>query len=271
VLDMGNFGSSLSMRGFVRMGSSLSVVGKTRLDGAVYFNDDDTYTTLSSSNLEFYVANYKVMTLEADGGILHGVWNHESTFSQSDRRLKRDIVPLQRTLRGLAPVAATQAKERHMQAIESATKAVKRDAAGDGAPGAGPDGALWLLRQLRPVSYSFKKGVESKFMRFGFLADDLESVVPSVVRTTSNQVLENQKAVVYQDLIALLAAAAQSQQLVLDQQQLVLDQLHLLLKEQNERQLKDNERQLGEMNELRAIVKEQQEMLTSLLKTEKAQ
>ena len=65
-------------------------------------------------------------------------------------------------------------------------------------------------RQLRPVSYYFKKGSESKYMRFGFIgqrqqrqqrraesraevwavsvptcsADDLESVLPQVVRTT---------------------------------------------------------------------------------------
>jgi hypothetical protein len=60
------------------------------------------------------------------------------------------------------------------------------------------------------VSYSFRKGAESKYMRFGFIADELESVVPEVVRTVGNQQVADQKAVVYQDLIALLYAAAQS-------------------------------------------------------------
>jgi len=64
------------------------------------------------------------------------------------------------------------------------------------------------------VSYSFKKGAESKYMRFGFIADELESVVPQVVRNVGNRNradFDDQKAVVYQDLIALLVAATQSQ------------------------------------------------------------
>merc|ERR1719324_1447481 len=87
------------------------------------------------------------------------------------------------------------------------------------------DGALWLLRQLRPVSYSFRRGMDSKFMRFGFIADELESVVPEVVRRPGDREVTDQKAVVYQDLIALLAAASQSQQKLIEQQQSRVDQL----------------------------------------------
>jgi hypothetical protein len=47
-------------------------------------------------------------------------------------------------------------------------------------------------------------------MRFGFIADELESVVPQVVRTVGDQQVADQKAVVYQDLIALLFSGAQS-------------------------------------------------------------
>jgi len=79
------------------------------------------------------------------------------------------------------------------------------------------DGALWLLRQLRPVSYSFRKGFESKYMRFGFIADELETVVPEVVRTAKKKDYDDQKSVMYQDLIALLTAATQSQQTIIEE------------------------------------------------------
>merc|ERR1719272_1404988 len=94
-----------------------------------------------------------------------------------------------------------------------------------GGKGASGDGALWLLRQLRPVSYSFRKGMDSKFMRFGFIADELESVVPEVVRRPGDREVTDQKAVVYQDLIALLAAASQSQQKLIESQQARVEQL----------------------------------------------
>lgn len=86
-------------------------------------------------------------------------------------------------------------------------------------------GALWMLRQLRPVSYYFKKGSESKYMRFGFIADELESVVPQVVRQGRSDELSNPKSVVYTDLIALLTAAAQGQQQVIERQQGRMDKL----------------------------------------------
>ncbi|OLP93749.1 hypothetical protein AK812_SmicGene24293 [Symbiodinium microadriaticum] len=69
-----------------------------------------------------------------------------------------------------------------------------------------------LRRQLRPVSYSFKAGSESKYMRFGFIADELETTVPQLVRSGG---LENAK----KDLIALLTAAGQSQQEVIENQE----------------------------------------------------
>jgi chromosome segregation ATPase len=81
------------------------------------------------------------------------------------------------------------------------------------------------------VSYSFKKGAESKYMRFGFIADELESVVPQVVRSVGNQQVADQKAVVYQDLIALLAAAQQSLSAVAETQQSRIGTMEATLKE----------------------------------------
>jgi hypothetical protein len=170
---------------------------------------DNSYVKYASSSMMFYVGGSKAMTIESDGGILHGSWNTEASLVTSDRRMKKEIKPLQRTLRAVVQQGTTGTPS--APATQQMTG------------GTGSDGALWLLRQLRPVSYSFKKGAESKYMRFGFIADELESVVPQVVRTTGQGERADQKAVVYQDLIALLAAAAQSQQAALETQQAALE------------------------------------------------
>lgn len=180
--------------------------------GKAQFKSSNTYIEeLTGPNrLEVYVSGTKSMTIETDGGQLHGSWNVESSLVTSDSRLKTNILPLQHTLRDV---------------IAPKTLAGAPPPAQPGAPGpaqpatAAPqaDGALWLLRELRPVSYSFKKGSDSKYMRFGFIADELETVVPQVVRTVGDRDVSSQKAVAYQDLIALLAAAAQSQQGVIDE------------------------------------------------------
>jgi len=181
----------------------------------------NTYITETSSGMEIYVSGTRAVTFEQSGGTLHGVWDADNALSLSDRRLKKDIVPLQRTLRdalsnALSDAASDKDKvdgamDAGLQQLSGAKAALK--------PGASAaDSTLWLLRQLRPVSYHFKKGAESKYMRFGFIADELESVVPQVVRSVGNRDYEDQKAVVYQDLIALLVAASQSQTQKLDEQ-----------------------------------------------------
>lgn len=183
-----------------------------RVPDKLAFNDQDTYLKDDGTSLKLYVNNMKVMTTESDGGIMHGSWMSEASLITSDRRMKKEIVPLQRTLRNIIPVTPQEAQER-------------RTKASDLAKGAGGDGAQWLLRQLRPVSYSFRKGAESKYMRFGFIADELESVVPQVVRTTGGGEVKDKKAIVYQDLIALLTAATQIQEQQLDTQSKLLEEV----------------------------------------------
>lgn len=89
------------------------------------------------------------------------------------------------------------------------------------------DSALWLLRQLRPVSFKFKTSADSKNMRFGFIADEVESVFPNLVRTAggTRTNLSNQKSVAYNDFIALLFAATQAQTEELDKMWKGLDGL----------------------------------------------
>jgi len=187
----------------------------------------NTYFKTGTNKLELTVGGTLTATFETDGGMLHGSWNVESAMVTSDRRLKRDIVPLQKTLRDVIYPRTSTEKEPKAPGGQVETQvpaSTMRTSLGIGRGGASEksDGALWLLRQLRPVSYSFRKGMDSKFMRFGFIADELENVIPEVVRRPGDREVTDQKAVVYQDLIALLAAAAQSQQQVIEQQQRVI-------------------------------------------------
>jgi len=239
--------------------------GARRLDG-----DEESGTggaesrrlTAGDGQMIFYVATAAgnpspQLTIETDGGILHGSWNLDAALITSDRRLKTNIVPLQRTLRDvIAP--------RGEQKVETSSKGVPAmPASGKGAAG---DGALWLLRQLRPVSYSFRKGQDSKFMRFGFIADELESVVPEVVRTGANKQVENQKAVVYQDLIALLAAASQSQQKLIEAQQSEVSQM-----KSEASQMKSEASQMKDMQKrmMEKIMKLEEEEAKKAKKTKK--
>jgi len=107
----------------------------------------------------------------------------------TDRRLKRNIQPLYETI-------ASRAKDRY---------------ADSGAPGPKPsegDQVKWLLRELRPVSFQLKRGAEAKYLKFGFIAQELETVFPNLVRTVAGDT----KAIASQDLIAVLTLAFQNLQ-----------------------------------------------------------
>jgi hypothetical protein len=67
----------------------------------------------------------------------------------------------------------------------------------------------WLLRELRPVSFQLKRGPEAKYLKFGFIAQELETVFPNLVRTSAK---DDTKAVASQDLIAVLTLAMQQLQ-----------------------------------------------------------
>jgi len=171
-------------------------------------------------------------------GILHGIWQADSAISTSDRRLKRNIAPLQ-----------TQLRKRQEEVRGSTTTGASRKAAQNLRGGKDDDGEstiAWVLRELRPVSFSFKASKEGKAVgptgpRYGFIAQEVEKVVPDVVRETGLPGDDGQqtKQLVYQDLIALLTLALKNQQgridmqgsTVLDVQQeveLLLEQADLL-------------------------------------------
>lgn len=222
IFDSMHIGSSLSLRGFVRSGSGLSVTDQLKVGNRVQF-DTNTYIYDGGSGLEVYVSSSKSMSFTSSGGTLHGTWTADNTISTSDRRLKQDITPLQRSLRS---------------AIEAKVAKTKSPEPAGGTKG---DSALWMLRQLRPVSFSFKKGVDSKHMRFGFIADELENVVPQVVRSIDRKDSDvpNLKGVVYQDLIALLTAATQAQNVRLDGFRARFDELTAELERMKQEEIQD--------------------------------
>jgi hypothetical protein len=191
VLDFLHLGSSLSLRSFARLGSSISVKGTTAVQNVIQFDSSN------SGTLEFQPTTGsmdKSLTLSATGGTLHGIWVADYTLTSSDRRLKQDISPL---LTDLLSVPDEQ----------------ETDAASE--PSA------WLLRQLRPVSFvrssQTKKDGKSR-REYGFIAQDLEKLLPDIVQPLQpgQGALIGQddlKGVAYIDLIALLTAFAQQEML----------------------------------------------------------
>lgn len=198
------FGSSLSVLDFVNLGSRLSVgsiKATTVSDGT-----GTTYAKFTTASVELYAGSQRGLSVTSNGGMLHGAWSSEATVTTSDRRLKRNIEPLYRTiaarannLRGEAGTAdSTQG------AHPSDTSSTAPTALGARRPREPPVG--WLLRELRPVSFFLKRGPEAKYLKFGFVAQELESVFPNLVRTTGP---DDAKAIASQDLIAVLTLALQ--------------------------------------------------------------
>jgi len=171
IFDFLHLGSSLSLRSFSRFGSSVSVLDFLHLGSSLSLR---SFARLGShlsltGTLDVYGTSTRTLATSTAGGTLHGVWSSDNVVSASDRRLKKDIRPLESTM----PHAEVS----------------------------------WLLRELRPVSFSFRRGPESKHIRYGFIAQELERVLPSMVREK-----DEYKHVIYQDLIALLTLTAQAQQ-----------------------------------------------------------
>merc|ERR550537_1161615 len=147
VLDFLHLGSSLSVRSFARLGSVASVHNQLAL-GA---DDLVTPEVAMTKDTDFKVAGARVLSLTSTGGSLHGTWSSENMVSMSDRRVKRDIAELAATL----PASSADPGARSLS---------------------------WTLNALRPVSFRMKRGPEAKHTQFGFLAQDLELVVPEAVR-----------------------------------------------------------------------------------------
>lgn len=92
----------------------------------------------------------------------------------------------------------------------------------------------WLLRELRPVSFHLKRGPEAKHLKFGFIAQELETVFPNLVRGSET---DNTMTVSNQDLIAVLTLAVQSLQNELVEQRKIMEEQRRLLESMVQEQM----------------------------------
>jgi len=214
------FGSSLSVLDFVHLGSCLSVgsiKATTVSDGT-----GTTYAKFTTASVELYAGSQRGLSVTSNGGMLHGAWSSDATVTTSDRRLKRNIEPLYRTIAARANSLRGQAgaADSNRGVHQSDTSSTAQTALGARRPREPPVG--WLLRELRPVSFFLKRGPEAKYLKFGFVAQELESVFPNLVRTTGT---DDTKAVASQDLIAVLTLALQMLQKDFEEQRRQHDEL----------------------------------------------
>jgi len=260
LLDFASFGSSLSLRGFCRLGASLSIFASARFgsglsvldyvslgssmsvgsiktarigDGAEPFN---TGTRIEfdfggggpsgpapAPTMNFHIAGTHTMSMSTTVSVLHGIWEADATITTSDRRLKTSIEPLYRTI---AARAKARWSETHTEPAPSegrlrgnAQSSTQTPAIASSKQQQDPP-IGWLLRELRPVSFKLKSGPEAKYLKFGFIAQELETIFPNLVRNVGGEKgsEEGTKAIASQDLIAVLTLALQSLQKDMEKQ-----------------------------------------------------
>lgn len=155
--------------------------------------------TFDGTTMRIRVKGTQVLSADPNSvSTLHGSWVSERIMTVSDRRLKKNIQNL------LPPTGPSEDGTPDRQG----KRLLQR-----GSPS-------WILRQLRPVSFKFRDvqwkegGAEttrsmpvSPNTRFGFIADEVQRVVPDLVETINYANKEDIKAVAYQDLVALIIAA----------------------------------------------------------------
>lgn len=208
LVDFAHLGATLSLRSFCRSGSAISILGSLQLQNDVEFLNPDAsiYGRESSGALTRRIT---FPSTAGSGGVLHGYWTADAVISTSDRRFKTDVVPLHRTLlsRMTGRSASRPAGEFTAEPASGGSSHAKNERA---------SAVDWVLRELRPVSFEFRKATDSKAIgespRYGFIAQEVERVAPDLVRDDGNT-----KYLVYQDILAMVTMAAQDHQDRLEQ------------------------------------------------------
>merc|ERR1719282_1034625 len=134
-----------------------------------------TYAQFTTNDIELAVwdsttsQTRRGLTVTNVGGTLHGAWSSEATVTTSDRRLKKNIEPLYRTIamqardrwnrKGGAPDSLIQTDDTDRTSLSTQSSADSATAMGRQQP------IGWLLRELRPVSFYLKRGPEAKYLR----------------------------------------------------------------------------------------------------------
>lgn len=210
VIDRVSFSSSLSVRSFTRLGDVLRMN-----DHSVQFSaDDSTYAkyTTSSATLEIYVGHNRLIGMTSSQGTLHGTWHADNAVVvASDVRLKSSIEPLEDTLRRIGEIAGNVSNfsSNRVSPMLNAT------------PFTSPELSSWILEQLRPVSFILKAN-PTQGPRFGFIADEVQNVLPSMVAESSDD--RRLKHLYITDLFAILVLNAQFQNKAI--QRLAAERIH---------------------------------------------
>eukprot|EP00928_Gymnodinium_smaydae_P041018 TRINITY_DN27774_c0_g2_i1.p1 TRINITY_DN27774_c0_g2~~TRINITY_DN27774_c0_g2_i1.p1 ORF type:complete len:669 (-),score=121.50 TRINITY_DN27774_c0_g2_i1:131-2044(-) len=124
-----------------------------------------------------------------------------------------------------AHVGASSATQARPGGDSENARTAKPDAAGiaaEASEDADEEAMAWLLERLRPVSF-VRRADELGGRRFGFLADDLQEVLPDMVREDGDAM--RTKRVHMDDFHALLVAAAQRQQRTAREQRRQIEEL----------------------------------------------
>jgi hypothetical protein len=205
-MDFVQIGSALSVRGFTRLGSSLSLAGANDVlrVGKLYVKSDES----DSNKMKWYADkenhNQNQLVLTTSGGVMHGTWSYTTWGTlTSDRRVKVGIKPLVTEL-----VHQTKRSQLSLTGplLEGTDTRIESETGSS-------EVVLDLLRRLRPVSFRYKENKEAKFSRFGFIAQELEAALPSVVETSNGF-----KLVRYHDLISILALGLQTLDIKFEQE-----------------------------------------------------
>jgi hypothetical protein len=190
----------LSVQGDFRIGKA-QIYAKASAAGTaadpqikIYADGDDTS---NSGNPQVSMTMFSSAP-STYGGTLHGTWVSSSVLTSSDRRMKYDVVPLFKTImhqhNANNKIAATSNVHFGDQHDESNSFSMENVMSS-------------IIKQIRPVSFRYKKHTDSKYNRYGFIAQELEAVLPSVIMTDKSS---GMKAVNYNDMIAVLALGLQS-------------------------------------------------------------
>jgi Mg2+ and Co2+ transporter CorA len=161
---------------------------------ALFFNgatETVKFISEDGTTLRGYAGSGHKITINTTGGKLHGTWTSENTVTSSDMRLKQEIMPLYKSL------AKLNDRQRPAEVVEAMTETqIKQD-------------AEEVVRKLQPVSYYMVKDTnEAKNMHFGFIAQEVEKIFPSLVKDVDEN---GMKGIIYNDLIAVITMAVQQQ------------------------------------------------------------
>jgi len=226
VLDFVQLGASLSLRSFARFGSrvqarSISVFNDAGETGYQIDVLSDRSTEIKkTADVSGSLQLTRALSMPTTGANkLHGLWLSDEVIATSDGSTKTNIRNLEEYTRQctLPNCKADQRQQRNLQQpLRRMLPRYRRDPGKAG----GPVGNIeWVLRELRPVAFRYKDAPEPS-VRFGFLAEELQKLIPEVVRNVDqgdSTGTHAKRGVVYQDLIALLTSGLQAQQSRLEQ------------------------------------------------------